>query len=538
MGRQEKHGQPPATDHESDSVQVMKDQVAARVQEEAAGADPPGQNQTAAPPGKVTDQFVMDCLDANELGDGLLFSSIHRWKYIYDHTTREWYYWTGHHWALDVDHLATVAVEEVAERYLSAQGVIQNNISAAAGAGNSDAQKAQEKRLGKLFKRVDRLRSVVGTEKCLTFAHTSRDPLKVPAGAMDENPWLLGCANGVVDLRTGDFRPGRPDDYISKASPVAWDEDAKADLWEEKVLEIMDDDKETADFLRRMFGYSITGSVREQVLPVLYGEGRNGKGVITETISRVCGPLAGPIQAELLLDQGKNRSTAAPSSDIMTLKGLRMAFASETDENRKFSAARCKWLSGNDTLVGRYPYDKRETKFQPTHQLILLTNNKPAAPSADFAFWERLLLIPFPLRYVDVVDPNMKNHRPKDKDLYIKLLSELPGILVWLVRGCLEWQEYGLNPPDTVRVATKDYQRKEDSIAEFLDECTEDGTGEQFRVASATLYDAYESWYKQYQGNFPIKKRKFGEYIGKKYTRLKSGTIWYHGLRLITDLGR
>ena len=200
----------------------------------------------------------------------------------------------------------------------------------------------------------------------------------------------------------------------------------------------------------------------------------------------------------VLLDQGKNRNAAGPSPDIMSLRGLRMAFASETDEGQRFSSTRVKWFSGGDTLIGRYPHDKRNISFEPTHLLVLLTNHKPHAPASDFAFWERLLLVDFPLSFVDR-KPQNENERPMDKGLKDRLLQELPGIAAWLVRGCLEWQRVGIAPPAKVREATSEYRRDEDLLADFVDECCDlqqEGQPE-IRSKASDLYDAFCAWFKQ-----------------------------------------
>ena len=156
-----------------------------------------------------------------------------------------------------------------------------------------------------------------------------------------------------------------------KSSPVEWQGiDAPCPHWEHFVTEIMGDDPEMASFLQRVFGYGVTGLAREHIFLVLFGRGRNGKGIMTEVIQTVLGgqnattALAGPVQSEMLLDQGKNRSAAGPSPDIMSLRGLRIAFASETDEGQRFSPARVKWFSGGETLTGRYPHDKRNVTFR------------------------------------------------------------------------------------------------------------------------------------------------------------------------------
>ena len=175
--------------------------------------------------------------------------------------------------------------------------------------------------------------------RCLDFAKANdQSPLAIRGDEIDAQPWSFAVANGVIDLRTGVPRPGRPDDYLMKSSPVEWqDIDAPCPTWERFVKEVMDDDQEVADFLRRAFGYGITGLSTEHVFIVFHGRGRNGKGIMTEIIQEVLGgrdassALAGPVQSEMRLDQGK-RSVAGPSPDIMALRGLRLAFASETDE--------------------------------------------------------------------------------------------------------------------------------------------------------------------------------------------------------------
>jgi putative DNA primase/helicase len=237
----------------------------------------------------------------------------------------------------------------------------------------------------------------------------------------------------------------------------------------------------------------------------------------------------------MLLEQRWGRTSSGPSPDIMSLKALRIAFASETDEGRRFSTSRAKWLSSGDTLTGRNPHDKHATVFDPTHLLCLLTNNLPHAPGEDFAFWQRIHLIPFSVRFVD--KPSASNERPCDKELPYKLKAEAPGILAWLVRGCLEWQRQGLNPPLVVRSATEQYRFNEDLIAEFLNDCCypKDKTRENAREKFKDLYKAFENWYLDTIGDtkYMPQKKKFNALMEKKFTRNKTGgQIWFHGVLL------
>ena len=136
----------------------------------------------------------------------------------------------------------------------------------------------------------------------------------------------------------------------------------------------------------------------------------------------------------------------------MALRGRRIAWASETNEGRRLDSGRVKLLTGGGFLVGRAPFGKREIAFPQSHTLFLLTNSKPHAPSEDYALWKRLKLLPFAVSFVD--DPREPNERKADKGLVDKLKGEAPGVLAWLVRGCLEWQRRELDPPEIVQAAT------------------------------------------------------------------------------------
>ena len=326
---------------------------------------------------KVDSNLIEECLNANELGDGILYSVLNEGKYVYNKSSREWLRWTGHHWELDVMESSLAAVEDVCRAYLREAVNIVQKIAKASEGGDQDAKQqiAQLEKTQKwIYKRVYSLRADTRRNSCLKFAHSNPvKSLSIKGDELDQNPWLLACKNGVIDLRTGELRPGRPEDYLLKAAPTEWKGiNGPAPTWEQALFEIFDGDESIIKYLQRLFGYAITGLTREHVFPILYGKGRNGKGTIVEAICHVLGPLAGSIQSEMLLDQGRVRSSAGPSPDVMALRGLRLAFASETDEGRRFSTARVKWLVGGDTLVGRLPHDKHEIRFRPTHTLFLL----------------------------------------------------------------------------------------------------------------------------------------------------------------------
>lgn len=486
----------------------------------------------------ITPAFVRECFDANRLGDGTLFAALKKGRFICNLSAKdEWLKWSGHYWEIDTYNARfSEGVEAVVAKYHDELERVTEEIKKAREADNKDLVGISEKRRDALKARIKSLRDV-GADKCITWATRTGDCLGIRGEEFDRNPWLLACKNGVIELRTGRFRPGRPDDYITKAAPHEWaGTDAPAPMFENFLDAVFEGNAELIGFVQRFFGYGLAGVVTTHAFAILYGEGgRNGKGTLVETLQYVLGPLAGPIQSEMLLDQKAARSSSGPSPDIMSLKGLRIALASETDEGRRFSASKIKWLSGGDMLTGRSPHDKYETRFEPTHLLCLLTNNLPHAPSEDLAFWDRMHLIPFNVRFV--LAPKEPNERLRVEGLIDKLKDEAPGILAWLVRGCIEWQRQGLNPPDVVKSATAQYQFREDDLGNFILDCCEpkEITTEDSREQYKVVYSAFAHWYENSIGDkkFCPKKKKFSQLMEKRFKKAAvGGKIWFYGLAL------
>lgn len=510
----------------------IEEAVQRRVEEENLARTEKKQGEASAPDADASrSKFVLDCLHAIEMGDGVLFSDLHQGQFVFNKSSTEWLAWSGHHWEMDLTNSALSSVESVAQAYAEEVAKMAGKVNWALKKGDEMAED-RFRALQKSFqKRVDKLRTERGRQNCLRFAHTNAvHALYVLGDQIDQEPWLLACSNGVIDLRTGEMRPGRPEDYLMRASPVEWQGiDAPAPTWDQ-TLDAIFEDREMILYLQRLFGYAITGLTVEPILPVLFGQGRNGKTTIVETIGHVLGPLAGPIPSEMLLDSGRFTNASAPTPELMDLRGLRIAFGSEIEENRRFSSSRVKWLSGSDTIIGRAPHDKYSTKFQPTHTLILMSNHEPDAPMSDAAFWARIHLIPFSFSFVDRA-PEAEHERPADKYLSEKLKSEASGILAWVARGCLRWQDQGICPPEKVRVATEDYRRSEDLLADFLEACcTEDPA---FRESAAALYDAFKTWWVDNVSKKVLSQKKFGRLLGRRFKRVKSNTVQYLGLRLL-----
>ena len=335
--------------HESDrQLHDMAKRVAMQVDAEKANAKPAEKEDA------ITPDFVSRCAAFGEKGDGLLHSAIFRNRLTYVPESKTWYIWDDHHWRTTHVHQVEASVERVGDTYREVAAHYEQLAKDAAEGGDNERANHLRGKAEQLQKRASWLNSSRGVNACVKFTLANSQPLISTPDVWDIDPWLLGVANGVVDLRTGEHRPGRPDDYILRYCPVEWKGLREpAPLWEKTLRQIIGASEGVLPWLHRVLGYAITGQSTEPLFLMLYGErGRNGKTVLMETLKKVLGPYMGPVPAELLLDRKIPKDPDAATPTIMNMKGMRIIWASETNENRRFSTAQVKLLSGSDSLPG------------------------------------------------------------------------------------------------------------------------------------------------------------------------------------------
>jgi putative DNA primase/helicase len=335
--------------------------------------------------------------------------------------------------------------------------------------------------------------------------------LTVDPSTLNRDPWLLNCQNGTVDLRTGTLKPHDPADYITHCAPARFNSDAKAPMWERFIAEIVEGGEDTARFLQRWFGYCCTGDVREHHIIVHWGKGRNGKGTEIRAVEDVLGDgYTGVAPPHLLA--ASERSNERHPTEIMELFGRRLVTAHEPDEGAVFREGSLKQMTGGDKLKGRYMH-KDFVEFDPTHKLQLLTNHKPSVKGQDDGIWSRLLLVRYPNKYgsAAAVKASAATHL-MDLTLQEKLLQEREGILNWMVEGARAWLREGLNPPEAVLKASREYQSEQDRIGLFIkDRCAcEPAAQTRITGGAESLFKAYTGWCAE--NNFhPLGSTKFKE---------------------------
>lgn len=374
------------------------------------------------------------------------------------------------------------------------------------------------------YRHVQSSESLSRLRAALTLAQ-SEPGIPVDSNSMDADHWLLNCANGTIDLRTGELHPHDRAQMITKVTPVSYDPAATCPAWEAFLHSIFADDEELITFIQRAVGYSLTGDTSEQVFFILYGCGCNGKSTLLNVLREIVGEYSMQTSTDTILE----KNNGGIPNDVARLRGARLVTAVETQAGRRLAEALVKQVTGDEPISARF-LRQEFFEFRPTFKLWLACNHKPRIDGTDKGIWRRVRLIPFDVQYQDSDSPEGPY---KDFDLPDKLYAERPGILAWAVRGCLDWQRHRLNKPRAVREATDTYQADMDVLGAFLGECCV--TIPQASVAATELYKAYVSWSEAAKER-PVSQKWFGISLSERglYTKYRgNGRVYWRGIGLI-----
>lgn len=417
-----------------------------------------------------------------------------------------WHAWDGKRWSLDAGEIA-------AKSY--AQKTAQSIFSEIAGLTDQTNKEARAK-----------WAISSGFSPRLNGMLSQAEPhLAVTVDDLDQDPWLLNCENGTVDLRSGSVSPHDPKSMITKLCPVNYNWDATCPSWDKFISEIFAGDKDLIEFTHRAFGYSLSGSTREQVIFIMHGSGSNGKSVLLETMAAIFGDYARQCPSDTFSVKEK---TSGINNDIARLAGARMVSVVETEQDKKLAEGLVKQATGGDRMAARFMH-KEFFEFTPLFKIWLATNHKPRIRGTDHGIWRRIRLMPFNVTFEDA-DTASEGSPIKDDTIKDKLLLELPGVLTRIVQGCIDWQESGLQPPKAVSDATSEYREAQDRIAGFIaDRCD---TYPTYNCRVSTLYEAYKRWCAE-TGETPLSGNPFGERLDDKgypIHRGSGGTRFRKGL--------
>jgi putative DNA primase/helicase len=353
---------------------------------------------------------------------------------------QKWIIWSGNRWEIDEDGaIIRLAKETVTAMYAHALEI------------------SDQTRRDALIKHALKSQSEARLKAMVSLAESEREVV-LSATLLDADPYLLGVQNGVVDLKKGEFRAGKREDLITKQAGVSYDPNAHCPEWKKFLGTVTGNNEGLQNYLQRGIGYTLTGSVQDEVMFVLYGVGNNGKSTFRETVHSLLGDYALAADAGLLTER---KNPGGATEEIARLKGRRFVAVNETNENEQLHEARVKFITSQDTITARNLYG-HFFDFFPTHKTFVTTNHKPVVRGTDEGIWRRIHLLPF---IITIPKSSIEKHfREK------RLMPEMAGILNWAIEGVAKYLKDGLNPPPIVRDATDEYRQDMDVVGQWLEE--------------------------------------------------------------------
>ncbi|MFI8967015.1 phage/plasmid primase, P4 family [Streptomyces sp. NPDC053493] len=422
-----------------------------------------------------------------------------------------WYRWDTTRWQVDEDDSVLWAAGEIGEHIATTDPSGEHPVEA-------------------LRKHRRRALSTSGINALLTQAK-SAPGMVLKAELLDADPYALCTPAGIVDLHTGLLRTPDPNKDFHSRSTTAGPAAMPIPRFLRFLADTFGEDAEGTEmirFLQLLLGYSITGDVGGQVMPFLFGAGKNGKSVLLDVLMKLLGDYADAAPPGFLMA----RPYEGHPTDLAELHGRRVIVCSEVKPGDKFDEARVKLLTGGDRIKARR-MRQDFFSFAPTHKLWLLGNHRPEVGTGGFAFWRRMRLIPF--------ERTVSDDRKIDNLADILVAEEGPGILNWLIDGARRYLggEKDLTGPAKVRIATTAYAETEDHTGRFFDEACV--LNPDARTEQKTLYDAYRGWCLG-EGCIPMNNRTFAararELLGlasPKQMILSNSRKYYPGIGLLAD---
>jgi putative DNA primase/helicase len=435
----------------------------------------------------------MDTIKAlTDLGNAERFIAQYKNDLLYCPQRRQWLNWTGDRWEFD-------STSRVFQRAKETVKNIEQE------AKHIEDQEMREEIIehGKRSQAWPRI-------KAMRKLAESDPEIQVNMADLDTDTMHLNCANGTVDLRTGELLPHLRDHLITKSTMVAYDKSNDCPMWLAFLYKIMAGNESMVNYLQRIIGYALTGSMKEQCLFIFNGFGANGKSTFLEIIRKVMGDYAMHTPSSTLLT-----NNMAIRNDLARLRGSRFVSAVEIGIGKKLDEALTKELTGGDPITSRFLF-REYFEQKPSFKLFIAANYRPEIRGMDHGIWRRIRLIPFKVVLSD---------KEIDRDLPQKLEAELPGILSWAIQGCLDWQRNGLVMPDDVRSATKEYREESDVLSRFLEDRCEQGRDAVISIKN--LYDTYRVWSEENADDI-LTKKTFGHFMKQRgFKQGKSDGIRY-----------
>ena len=323
----------------------------------------------------------------------------------------------------------------------------------------------------------------------------SDDSTKKTNVKFDENPELLGFDNGILDLKTGLFRPFKYNDFVSMST--GWDylanEEGKAIIDETKKKEVYEylysmfaseEEREVLEYLLYMFASSLNGYTYRKFFiltgQAMGGGGSNGKSRLNVNHCRILGKYAiEEPKADLLFG-----NKTGPSPELVALEKKRYIRFTEPDSKQAFSVEFIQSLCGGTNRMSARNCFSNKTSIYISGTVSCECNKTPDYPSGNNAARDRLRVAPFNRTFsnggegdaiIDFITVFPTNSTYTEEWFFERRMEWLNILLPYSIELLKNPLEYKVSSPKIVVEASSVYLSKSNVINQWFDNKYEKG---------------------------------------------------------------
>ena len=337
---------------------------------------------------------------------------------------------------------------------------------------------------------------------------------------LNQTKGLLVCSNGTIDLATGQLEESNPDALYTSYVKTDYDQEAVCPRWMQFLREILitedgNPDEELIEYMQKLFGCAVTGlAPRENVFPILYGSGGNGKSTMLKVIQTILGDdISYGCDPSFLCESKGNQHPTT----LATTFGKKLVIAQEPPAGARLNTSLIKGITGGDQMTTRRMFEN-EWMFYPEYLLLYSTNEKPTVKENTQGIWRRVRLIPF----IATFTAGKANRNLAQ----VMLDEEAAGILSWIVAGAKAYLTDGLKCPERILTETAKYQNEEDIVAGWIADCCTIIDDPTVRTKASDVQTSFKKWCDL--NNVRSNKNDLSLGLKKRgISVLKSGVNWW-----------
>ena len=299
---------------------------------------------------------------------------------------------------------------------------------------------------------------------------------------LDSNPNLISMTNGVIEITDNDarFRPGKPEDYILKATGVKWNEDLHWDHPHVKELKMFFEqflpDKEVLNYFLKLIASCLENKPSiDNLIYVWIGQHNDGKNKIKKIFNTVFGEYSTVIPNSLL----------PTNEQLYELNKNKVIWVEDFNNNNNNNG--CIELTGEDNF--------RKSNMYKSFKIFIDHNDIPNG-NHDSLIKKNIRFIPF-----------LKSDTTHND--FEQPLCELTSTFMWyLVQMFSKFRNERLDQPKIIEQYTQKYWGDHDIYIQFKNEMIEN-TENVEKIKVSNTYQVFKDWYRM---NYDLYK------IPHKYT--------------------